>query len=77
MNCRQLVDLLADYESGELKVSERAQCEAHLHACARCAEYLVSYNDTHRLLRDAFANNEVSASPEDLVQKIIACQRGS
>ncbi len=51
MTCRELVELLLDYASGELAPERRAQVEQHLGRCPPCEAYLNSYHGVVRLAR--------------------------
>ncbi len=78
MTCRQLSELLIEYRSGGLPPEERKAFEVHLTQCARCVEYLRSYEDTIRLARDAFADPDAPVPPTvpaELVQAIVAARR--
>src|SRR5262249_425074 len=78
MTCRDLVDFLMDYLSGELPPLQRATFDKHLRDCPRCIAYLKNYQETVKLGRDALRhrNEEVPDEvPEELVQAILAARR--
>ena len=54
MTCREFVEHLADYLSGELRQTLRQQAQTHLLECPDCRHYQLSYQITVRLTRDAF-----------------------
>ena len=51
MNCRDLVQLLIDFVSGELPPDHQARVQQHLQACPPCVAYLQTYQHTIRLAR--------------------------
>lgn len=80
MTCREFADFMADYLSGELAPTDRAQFTHHLGVCVNCQKYLAGYESTVRLGKRAFADPdaEVPADvPEQLVQAILAARARS
>ena len=78
MTCREVIDFLLEYRSGELSASERAEFEQHLVECPDCAAYLKSYEETIKLGKAVFADPEAPVPqdvPEELVQAILASRR--
>jgi anti-sigma factor RsiW len=78
LTCRELVEFLADYLSGELDGIQRATFEDHLAACPECAAYLKSYALTVELGKRAFGepDREVPDDvPEDLVAAVLTARR--
>jgi anti-sigma factor (TIGR02949 family) len=78
MTCREVIDFLMEYLSGELSASERAEFEQHLAECPDCIAYLKSYEETIKLGKAVFADPEASVPqdvPEELVQAILASRR--
>jgi predicted anti-sigma-YlaC factor YlaD len=78
VTCRELADFLADYLSGELPAEARATFEHHLGLCANCRNYLTSYDETVKLGRRAFDDDDAhvpAVVPEDLVKAILAARR--
>jgi anti-sigma factor RsiW len=79
VTCRQLIDFIGDYISGELDGFSRGELERHLARCPSCRAYLDSYRQTMTLVR-ATAEDDVPADgvPEELVEVILrSAQRGS
>ncbi len=77
MTCRELIDFLADYLAGDLRVEVRRVFEAHLGDCPECVTYLRGYADAIRLAR-ASAETDVAVPaevPERLVRAILAARR--
>jgi anti-sigma factor RsiW len=78
MTCRELVDFLIDYTSGQLPADQRARFEEHLRDCPDCIAYLKSYEDTVKLGKDAFThpdNGVPDEVPETLIRAILAARR--
>ena len=71
MTCKELVDFLADYRSGELEPEIHSCFEAHLRECPACVSYLSSYEETIRLGREAFSSLEGTV-PEDVPEELVA-----
>ena len=77
MTCRDFVEFLSEYLSGELAKVERAEFEAHLAECPACVAYLDSYRKTIQLLKAASAHPEDQVPeevPEQLVRAILAAR---
>ena len=75
--CREWIEFLWRYESGELSHTERATCDAHLARCQPCVRYLQSYEETTTLGRSVFATPEGPVPddvPEELVQAILSAR---
>jgi anti-sigma factor RsiW len=51
ITCRQLVELLIDYVSGELQPDHRALVDKHLGKCPPCVAYVETYQMTIRITR--------------------------
>jgi anti-sigma factor (TIGR02949 family) len=78
MTCREVIDFLMEYLSGELSASERAEFEQHLAECPDCSAYLKSYEETIKLGKAVFADLDAPVPqdvPEELVQAILASRR--
>ena len=78
MTCRELMEFLADYLSGELPAEERRLFEEHLAECPDCVAYLKTYEATIRLGSDACSSVQDACCadvPEDLVAAILAVRR--
>ena len=61
MNCREAIDVLADYLDATLTPDMLAQFEAHLRVCAPCRAYLATYKRSVEL---AAKVNRVEMPPE-------------
>ncbi len=78
ITCKQLIDFIADYVSGDLSAPERMEFERHLAVCPPCVNYLKSYRDTIRLGKAAFAEPEApvpNTVPNDLIRAILAAAK--
>jgi anti-sigma factor (TIGR02949 family) len=77
VTCRDFVEFLSEYLSGELAAAERAEFEAHLAACPACVAYLDTYQKTIRLSKASYAcrgDPVPDEVPEQLVQAILAAR---
>ena len=61
MNCRETIDVLADYLDATLTPDVLAQLEAHLRVCAPCRAYLATYKRSAEL---AAKVNRVEMPPD-------------
>ena len=78
MICREVVEFLAEYLSGELQREQRLAFEEHLDACPQCVAYVESYKETVKLGKAAFSHSDENVPdevPEELVQAILAARR--
>ncbi len=78
MTCREFADFMMDYLSAELSSETRAQFEHHLDICANCRKYLNSYEQTIKLGRRAFEDDDAPVPadvPEELVKAVLAARR--
>ena len=78
ITCKQLIDFIGDYLSGELPPAELKEFERHLAVCPPCVNYLKSYRDTIRLGKAAFAGPETPVPrdvPEDLIRAILSAAK--
>ena len=77
MTCREFADFIMGYVSGELSSESRAEFEHHLSLCSNCRRYLASYQETVKLGKRAFEDDDVnlpSQVPEELVKAILAAR---
>lgn len=76
MTCRAFANFIADYLTGELDPSVRAEFDRHLTLCPNCERYLALYRATAYVTRQAFADADESAEaagvPQDLIDAILA-----
>jgi anti-sigma factor RsiW len=71
MTCRQLVELLIDFVSGELPEADRALVKKHLDDCPPCLVYLETYQLTIRVSRQLPPH----PLPASLLEQLAACLR--
>jgi anti-sigma factor RsiW len=78
VTCREFADFMMDYLSNELPAESRAQFEYHLSLCVNCRKYLRSYEETVKLGKRAFDDEDSALPadvPNDLVKAILAARR--
>ena len=78
MTCREFADFMMDYLSGELSSEGRARFERHVSLCANCQKYLAGYEETVRLGKKAFDDENAALPtgvPDELVKAILAARR--
>ena len=78
MTCREFADFMMDYLSDELSSEWRARFEHHLSLCTNCQKYLTSYEETVKLGKKAFEDDDAplpAEVPEALVRAILAARR--
>ncbi len=51
ITCRELVELLFDFDSGQLPADRRGHVEEHLRLCPSCVAYLEGYRLTIQMTR--------------------------
>ena len=74
ITCKELIDFIFDYVSGELPAADRHEFERHLHVCPPCIAYLDTYKEAVRLGKDAMKEVREAPVPEELVKVILACR---
>jgi anti-sigma factor RsiW len=78
VTCREFTDVIIDYLAGELSPHTENECESHLDTCRSCPCYLASYEESVRLIKRAFADDDgpfAAAVSEDLVSAIVLAAR--
>ena len=76
-SCRELVEFLADYLSGELPAEQRAVFHEHLARCPSCVSYTSTYLQAMRLGRAVMSGGDEPAPaevPEELIQAVLAAR---
>ena len=74
MTCREFIDFIIDYVSGELRPEVSSAFERHIADCPDCHRYLRQYQTTVAAGRKAFAaeGDDVPRDvPEALIQAIL------
>jgi anti-sigma factor RsiW len=78
MTCRDFIEFLMGYTSGELPPAVRAEFDRHLEICDSCVAYLNNYRKTTELSRAAMLEDASDAVPEEvpgeLLQAILAAR---
>lgn len=77
MTCRDFLEFLVEYSSGDLAGLEFAEFEAHLAECPECLTYLEAYEKTIQLVKTAYAhprNRVPDDVPERLVRAVLAAR---
>jgi anti-sigma factor RsiW len=74
LSCREFIDFLMAYLSGELPADQRAVFEEHLGGCPDCTAYLKSYQQTVRIEKTACGCDDAPPddAPEELIRAILA-----
>jgi anti-sigma factor RsiW len=62
MSCKELVELVTEYDEGTLPAADRARFDAHLGLCPPCVEYLAQMQRTIDAV--GFAAPELERAPE-------------
>ena len=78
LTCREFVDFLMAYLSGELPPGQRAVFEQHLGECPDCTAYLHSYQQTVRIEKLVCGCPDEAAPadvPEELIRAILDARR--
>jgi anti-sigma factor RsiW len=66
VNCREAIDVFADFLEQVLRTEVGAELEAHLADCAPCRAYLATYRRTRDLTRAA----ERPEMPEEMKERL-------
>ena len=78
MTCREFADFMNDYLSGELAPESRTRFDDHLARCPNCEKYLRGYEETVRLGKRAFEDEQATLPgdvPQQLIDGILAARR--
>lgn len=74
ITCKEQIDFIMDYLSGDLPAADRHEFERHLKVCPACIAYLDTYREAVRLGRAAMQEIREAPVPEELVKAILACR---
>jgi anti-sigma factor RsiW len=80
LTCRDLVEFLAEYLSGELPAEQVASFDAHLARCPSCVTYSRTYLAAVRVAKAAFGCLDEPLSPdvpEELVQAVLSAREAT
>ena len=75
MTCRDGAAILMDYLEDVLPADVRADVDAHVAACPKCVEFVRSYRETPRIVRES-TELEIPAGLAESLQRVLAKQRG-
>lgn len=78
MTCREFAEFILGYLSAELPEDTHARFERHLSLCTNCRKYLKSYEETVKLGKRAFDDDDAGIPgevPEDLVKAILSARQ--
>lgn len=70
MSCREFADFIADYLAGELPPESHDQFERHLDVCPNCQKYLMAYQESVKLGKRAF-DDEDAGLPDDVPEQLV------
>lgn len=74
MNCREALELMAEYADDDLGIWSRWRLRIHVWICRNCRRYLSSYRATIRIAkstRDEFAGSANDRIPDALITSIL------
>jgi anti-sigma factor RsiW len=76
LTCREFIDFLMAYQSGDLPPEQRAVFDEHLADCPDCAVYLRTYRLTVRIEKLVCGCPDVppADAPEALIRAILAAR---
>jgi anti-sigma factor RsiW len=80
ITCRDFIDFLMAYLAGDLPGDQQSEFDRHLALCPSCVAYLRTYEQTVRLGKTAFREDDGAVPedvPEELVQAILATRARS
>ena len=80
MTCREFVDFLIDYDTGEISEAQRVAFDEHMVLCPPCVAYVETYRQTVALGKSACQDPAESLPddvPEALIQAILAARAQS
>jgi len=76
MTCRDVIEFLNAYLSGELPPGRRTEFDRHLSICPPCVAYLKTYKDTIELAKASFGDPD-DPVPEDMPPKLLTAIRAA
>jgi len=74
ITCKEQIEFIMEYVTGELPAGERQEFERHLKVCPACIAYLDTYREAVRLGKEAMAEIREAPVPEELKRAILACR---
>src|SRR5262245_38148435 len=77
VTCREFADFMMDYLSDELPSDSRRAFDYHLSLCNNCQRYLAGYQESVKLGKRAFEDDDAplpTTVPEELVKAILTAR---
>lgn len=76
LNCRELIEFIAEYLDDGLAPEQRTAFEIHLSVCPYCVDYLNTYRETIHLGKRAHAAEaeRLEEVPAELIGAILAAR---
>jgi len=71
VTCKEFIEFVWRYLDAQLPAEQRAVFDKHLAVCPGCVNYLASYDETIRLVGQAFGDPD-AALPDDVPEELIA-----
>lgn len=78
VTCREFIDFLMDYLSGDLPDDQRQEFDRHLGECPSCVAYMKTYKQAVEIGRSVLAPTDDPVPedvPEDLLKAIFAARK--
>ncbi len=78
VTCREFIEFLMDYLSGEMPEAQRDEFDNHLSCCPSCIAYMKTYKQTIDIGKAALAPTDEPVPgevPEDLVKAVLAARK--
>ncbi|MBI3179045.1 MAG: zf-HC2 domain-containing protein [Deltaproteobacteria bacterium] len=73
VNCKEAVDLLADFLERKLHPETQTAVEAHMGDCPPCEQFMQSYRKTSTLCKKAL----LKEAPTELMERLITFLRAN
>lgn len=81
LNCKELIEALAEFVEGRLSLPQKVAFQLHLFCCGQCRDYLHNYETTIAASKQAFPSLDDGPvppeAPEDLIQAILKARQNS
>ena len=73
--CRDAIDLLMDYLERRLPPAEQAALDAHFSACPPCLDFLKSYRETPRIVKQCTGHVSVPGEVKDRLRRFLESKK--
>jgi anti-sigma factor RsiW len=78
ITCRDFIEFLMAYLSGDLPGEQQSEFDRHLSMCPSCVAYLKTYEQTVRLGKAALTDDPLPGDvPEEMIEAILAARAKS